>query len=97
MSEPEPLTITVSEHLFRIRVTQELRERCQHAEVEANARLEEIVSGGGMSGPRALAMLAYEACVEIEELREEVARLKKSAPRIEQIIQKIDSITTAPH
>jgi cell division protein ZapA (FtsZ GTPase activity inhibitor) len=93
MSELEPLTITIGDHLFRVRVPGEQKAAYARAERETNERLAELVQGGAMSGPRALAMLAFELCLELDERHVEIARMRQSGERLTNLIQKIDSIT----
>lgn len=96
MSASESITLNIGDHIFRVRIDEAQLDAYARAEEEANARLHELVQGGGaMSGPRALAMLAFEVCLELDDLRSEIARLRRSGERLNHLIQKIDAITEA--
>lgn len=96
MGEAEPVTITIGDHVFRVRAAADQRDAFQRAEREANRRLAELVrNAGAMSGARALAMLTFEVCIELDDLRREAGLAQQGRERINKLLARLDNLANS--
>lgn len=89
--EYEPMSITVGDQTFRIRVAPEDRDRFHRISVVANNALQDVLKSGVVGGPRALAMAVFQLASELEDVRESLRASRASRDeRLKQIINRID-------
>ena len=89
--QQEPMSITVGDQTFRVRVAPEERERFVRIARSANLALQDILDGGVVGGPRALAMAVFQLAVELEDTREALRASRAAVDdRLRGIVNRID-------
>ncbi len=91
--EKEPLQIDIGEQSFRIRILSTERERYARISQRVNQTLQDILNGGVVGGPRALAMAAFQLGVELEEAQETLRKSEQGRSRLDELINRIDQAT----
>ncbi|MCL5271411.1 MAG: cell division protein ZapA [bacterium] len=91
----EPLLIEIGDQSFRVRVAPEERQRYLEIAKSVDATLRDILNGGVIGGPRALAMAAFQIAVELAEARAALRRTDQSRDRLGRLIDRIDTATDA--
>lgn len=86
----QPLTVTVGDQSFRVRVTAGERERFERIAQAADRALQDVLAGGVVGGPRAFAMALFQACAELDDARQALADLRQNRERLSELIQRID-------
>jgi cell division protein ZapA (FtsZ GTPase activity inhibitor) len=89
----DPLAITIGDQTFRLRVEPSRHAHFLELAQRVNRDLKDIAAGGVLSGPRALAMEAFQLAVEADEMRTELGRTDEGRRRIAELIQRIDRLT----
>lgn len=97
--ELRPLTITLGEQVFRIRVGPRDEVRYRRAAQQADTVLKDILEGGVVGGARALAMTAFELAAELEDARaqlrqsrEDRARVDEDRARVDRLIHRLEGV-----
>ena len=86
----QSLTITLGDQTFRIRAGAEETARYERIARLANGVLQEVLAGGVIGGPRALAMALFQLAVDLDDAREAARRLQSNRQRLNELIERID-------
>jgi cell division protein ZapA (FtsZ GTPase activity inhibitor) len=88
----EPLTITLGEQVIRLRVRADEVARYRQAAQLADSVLHDILDGGVVGGPRALAMAAFELAVELHEAHGALRRAQAERERIDRLVRRLEGV-----
>jgi cell division protein ZapA (FtsZ GTPase activity inhibitor) len=86
----EPVSITIGDQTFRVRIAPGERERFARGARLANATLQEILDDGVVGGPRALAMTLFQLALELEDTRDALRAVRSQRDeRLRRLINRL--------
>lgn len=86
----ESLSLRIGEQLVRVRVPAEHRHRYERVAEQVNQLLAEISRQGVVTGPKALAMAAFQIAMDLEESRQALSQTEQSRDRLNELVRRID-------